>query len=108
MTDQQVDPQTYQAQVKMAIENSIKLPKDSTAEIVSDGLLGSKYVALVPGGENDMLQNNEEIKYTQSSVSIEQLIGKFMFSGDSKKQQGENQENKESSVGKANTPSLGM
>jgi len=85
VADQQIDPKTYQAIVTVSVDNSIKIPADSTAEIVGDGLLGSKYVAIVPGADDNMLAGNGEIKFTQSSVSLEQLIGKLMFSGDSKK-----------------------
>lgn len=81
VTRQSLDPKTYQARVEMSIQNPIKLPKDSSAQIVSDGLLGSKYVAIIPGGDNNMLAANEEIKFTQSSVNLETLIGKMMFNG---------------------------
>ncbi len=99
--DQKVDPKTYQAVIKLSVADEVKLPKDSAAEIISDGLLGGKYIALVPGGDEQTFSNNDEIQYTQSSVSIEQLIGKFMFSGDdkNKKQQNGDPENK-------NVPSL--
>lgn len=86
VADQQIDPKTYQAIVTVSVDNAVKIPTDSTAEIVGDGLLGSKYLAIVPGAEDNMLTENGEIKFTQSSVSLEQLIGKLMFSGgDSKK-----------------------
>ncbi|MBV9655109.1 MAG: outer membrane lipid asymmetry maintenance protein MlaD, partial [Acetobacteraceae bacterium] len=55
-------------------------PKDSSAEVTSDGLLGGKYLALSPGGDATMLQPGGLITVTQSSISIEQLLGKFIFS----------------------------
>ncbi len=76
-----LDTQTYQAVVGMTIRNNIPLPVDSTAAIVGDGLLGSKFVSLVPGAEEDMLKNGGRVEYTQSSVSLEEMIGKFVFSG---------------------------
>lgn len=86
VSKQEIDPKSYLAVVTMSVEDSIKLPEDSTAEIVGDGLLGSKYVAIVPGGSEAMIPEGGEIKYTQSSVSLEQLIGKFVFgSADEKK-----------------------
>lgn len=81
VTKETLDPQTYLARVDMSIHNTVKLPKDSSAQIVSDGLLGSKYIAIIPGADEGMLAANEEIKYTQSSVNLETLIGKMMFSG---------------------------
>lgn len=78
--DQQLDNQTYLAVVKMSIDETVKIPSDSTAAVISDGLLGSKYVSITPGGSEKYLNNNEEIKFTQSSVNLETLIGKVMFS----------------------------
>ncbi len=76
-----LDTKLYQAQIGMTIRSSIPLPVDSTAAIVGDGLLGSKFVSLAPGAEEDMLKEGGVIEYTQSSVSLEELIGKFVFSG---------------------------
>ena len=89
VTAETIDPQTYQAVVTMTIRNDIKVPDDSSAEIVGDGLLGSKYIAIVPGGSSDMLKAGADVHYTQSSVSIEALIGKMIYGGsDSKKDKG--------------------
>lgn len=73
-------PDTYQAQVRLTIEKDVKLPTDTSASIVGDGLLGNKFVALQPGADDRMLGEGERIEYTQSSVSLEELIGKFVFS----------------------------
>ncbi|MCW3474435.1 outer membrane lipid asymmetry maintenance protein MlaD [Limobrevibacterium gyesilva] len=75
-----VDPKTYQAVVTFSIENALKVPKDSSAEITSDGMLGGKFLALVPGGDEKMLADGGEVAITQSAVSLEQLLGKFIFS----------------------------
>ena len=83
VAEQSLDPQTYLAVVRMTIDPSVRLPADSSAEIVSDGLLGGKYMALVPGGAEETIPEGGEIRYTQSPVSLEQLIGKFMFSSES-------------------------
>lgn len=77
----ELDTKLYQAQVGMTIRSAIPLPIDSTAAIVGDGLLGSKFISLAPGAEEDMLKEGGIIEYTQSSVSLEELIGKFVFSG---------------------------
>lgn len=73
-----IDPKTYLAVVKLNIDDKVKLPEDSSAEILGDGLLGAKYLAIIPGGSETMLKNGDEITLTQSSISIESLIGKFM------------------------------
>lgn len=78
---QHLDPKTYMAILEFSINQSVQLPKDTSAAIVGDGLLGGKYVALQPGGDDAMLKSGDEIKYTQDSVNIEQLIGKFAFGG---------------------------
>lgn len=76
---QSLDPKTYQAVLKINIMTDVKLPSDTSAEIIGNGLLGEKYVALVPGSETDVLNDNSTIEFTQSSINIEGLIGKFMF-----------------------------
>ena len=75
-----IDPKTYLADVSFSVQDNIHLPKDSSAEITSDGLLGGKYLSLSPGGDNAMLAAGQTITITQSSVSLEELLGKFIFS----------------------------
>ncbi len=84
-----LDPKTYLATVQMSIEPSVKLPEDTVAEIISSGLLGDKYMSLVPGGSDKMIPPGGKITYTQSSVSIENLIGQMMFSAPGAKKPGE-------------------
>lgn len=81
-----LDPDTYLAVVRLTLAPHVKLPKDSAAEIISDGLLGGKVLALVPGGDEDVIPGGGEIMHTQASVSLESLIGKFMFSAQEKKE----------------------
>lgn len=76
-----LDPQSYQAVARMRINDSIKLPKDSSASVQSAGLLGDKFVAIEPGGDENNLKDGDTIRFTQSSVSLEEMIGKFVFSG---------------------------
>lgn len=78
--DMRVDPQTFLARVTFRLDAGIRLPRDSSAEITSDGLLGGRYVALVPGGDERMLADGAEITNTQSAVSLEALLGRFIFS----------------------------
>jgi len=74
-----IDPKTYQAVVTFTVLSTLKLPTDSSAEITSDGLLGGKFLSIVPGGDEKMLADGGEVKITQSAVSFEQLLGKFIF-----------------------------
>jgi phospholipid/cholesterol/gamma-HCH transport system substrate-binding protein len=80
-----LDPKTFLADVHISVDRSIKLPDDTVAEIVSSGLLGDKYLSLVPGGSEKDIAPGGRIKYTQSSVSLEHLIGQMMFSPSSDK-----------------------
>jgi phospholipid/cholesterol/gamma-HCH transport system substrate-binding protein len=74
-----IDPKTFLARVDMTIDSSIILPDDTSAQIVSESLMGGKYIALVPGGSDASLAPNDQLTYTQSSISIEGLIGKYLF-----------------------------
>lgn len=76
----EVDTQSYQAKVAFTVAGDVKLPKDSSAAVTSDGLLGGKYLSLDPGGDTKMLEPGGNVTITQSSVSLEQLLGKFIFS----------------------------
>lgn len=76
-----LDPKTYEAVATMQISNDTKLPKDSSAAIASSGLMGEKFIQITPGGEDAMLADGGKISFTQSSVNLEEMIGKFMFSG---------------------------
>ena len=84
VSNQYLDPKTYMAILELSIKDSVALPKDTSASIVGDGLLGGKYLSLQPGGDENMLKDNGELKYTQDAVNIEQLIGNFAFGGISK------------------------
>ncbi len=69
------------AEYDEAILKDTKLPVDSSASIVSSGLLGEKYIQLVPGSEDKMFASGGKVQFTQSAVNLEEMIGKFMFSG---------------------------
>lgn len=76
-----LDPKTFQAVAKMRISNEFKLPKDSSAAVQSTGLIGEKFLAVEPGGDEENMKDGDKIAFTQPSVSIEEMIGKFVFSG---------------------------
>jgi phospholipid/cholesterol/gamma-HCH transport system substrate-binding protein len=77
---QRIDPQTFQAVVDFTVADNVKLPTDTSAEITTDGLLGGKYLALVPGGAEQTIPPGGTVTITQSAISLEQLLGKFIFS----------------------------
>lgn len=80
VTSQVLDPQTYQAVIGLSIKDDIALPEDTAAKIAAESLLGGSYLDLEPGGAEDMLENGDEIEFTQSSVSLMDLIGQAIFS----------------------------
>ena len=79
----EIDPKTYLAEVTLSVRDDLRLPKDSSAEITSESLLGGKFLNLTPGGDDTKLAPGGTIAITQSSVSLEQLLGKFIFSATS-------------------------
>jgi phospholipid/cholesterol/gamma-HCH transport system substrate-binding protein len=66
------------ARVRLEVDSTLELPTDSSAGIRTQGLLGDQFIALEPGGEEDLLANGDEIAFTESALSIERLIGKFV------------------------------
>ncbi len=76
----QLDPQTFRASVILQINNNYKeLPVDTSASILTQGLLGSNYISLSPGFDQKMLQPGEYIETTHSALILENLIGQLMF-----------------------------
>lgn len=77
----ELDPKSFNAVAVMRVKNDVALPKDTSASVQSAGLLGDKFIGLQPGGDERNLSDGDTIHFTESSVSIEELIGKFVFSG---------------------------
>jgi phospholipid/cholesterol/gamma-HCH transport system substrate-binding protein len=86
---EQLDPKTYLATIRMRIDPAVELPEDTVAQVTSSGLLGDKYLSLAPGGSDKMLPPGGKIQYTQSSVSLANLIGQMIFSAPGAKPAGE-------------------
>jgi phospholipid/cholesterol/gamma-HCH transport system substrate-binding protein len=87
---QTLDPKDYVAVVKMSIEPSIKLPVDSVATIASSGLLGDKYLSIVPGADDKYIKPGGVIEHTTPPMSLESLIGQFIYGqGGQQKQNGQ-------------------
>lgn len=78
----ELDTELFSARVTMAIDEAFnELPIDTSAAILTSGLLGAQFVGLDPGGDFEYLQDGDEIELTQSTIQLENLIGRFMFSG---------------------------
>jgi len=85
---QTLDPKTYLAVVHMTIDPSVKLPTDTVAQIASSGLLGDKYLSLVPGGAEETIPPGGRIQFTQPAISLESLIGQYIFSNQAPQKSG--------------------
>lgn len=81
VTGMRLNHDTYQAEVVMNIDNGVKLPRDTAAVIASAGLLDGKFMTLQPGSDDeDFIGAGERIDYTQSTPSLETLLGQVIFS----------------------------
>ncbi|WMW80276.1 outer membrane lipid asymmetry maintenance protein MlaD [Undibacterium cyanobacteriorum] len=74
------DDKTFQATVVLKLEKRYNFPKDTSAKILTAGLLGEQYIGLEAGGDVENLANGDRIKMTQSAVVLENLISQFLFS----------------------------
>ncbi len=75
----ELDTLTFQAEVRMSIDDSIELPIDTAAIIASESLLGGKFMRLEPGGDDQLIGPGGAIEYTQAPVNLEELLGRFIF-----------------------------
>ena len=74
-----LDPMSYNAVLTLALESNVKLPDDSSARITSDGLLGTQYLSIEPGGSQMPIAPGGEIENTQGSIDLMGLLGKAVF-----------------------------
>lgn len=74
------DPETFQARVTMEMDAKYPFPTDSSAKILTSGLLGEQYVGIEPGADESNLENGSTIRRTQSAVVLESLISQFLYS----------------------------
>ena len=79
VTSVTLDTQTYLGLVTMEINEGFVFPKDSSAKILTAGLLGDQYIGIVPGGDERNLAAGDVITQTQSAMVLENLIGQFLF-----------------------------
>jgi len=81
VSDIRIDRENYRAKVEMSIEKQFdNIPKDTSAAVMTQGLLGAQYVGLEPGGDSTFLKNGDRILITQSAVVLEQMLGQLLFS----------------------------
>jgi phospholipid/cholesterol/gamma-HCH transport system substrate-binding protein len=84
VVSQKLDDQDFTAKVVMSLSPELKLPVDSIASIVSDGLIGNKFIKIDPGHEEEYLKDGDVLKNTKDFKTIEDLVGEviFMVTGD--------------------------
>ncbi|WP_189459836.1 outer membrane lipid asymmetry maintenance protein MlaD [Jeongeupia chitinilytica] len=75
-----LDPQRYVASVTMKLDDRYRFSRDTSAEILTSGLLGEQYIGLEPGADDKMLKDGDRITITSSAIVLEQLISRFLFS----------------------------
>ena len=74
-----LDPKTYQGVVQIDMQRSVQFPRDTSARILTSGLLGDQYIGLEPGADDKLLAAGDTITQTQSAVVLESLISQFLF-----------------------------
>lgn len=82
VTDMRLDPATFRAETSFTLQNDVALPDDTAIVVSSEGLLGGSFLELLPGGSPFNLEPGAEITDTQSSVSIIQLLLRFVSGGE--------------------------
>ena len=79
VSDISFDSQAYEALVTLRIDKRYAFPKDTSAAILTSGLLGEQYIGIAAGGDSVKLKDKDRIKITQSAVVLENLIGQFLY-----------------------------
>lgn len=74
------DSKKFDAEVTLTMDGQFKFPTDTTAAILTSGILGENYVGLEAGGEEQFLKNGDVVKLTQSAVVLEKIISQFLYS----------------------------
>ena len=79
VTSIRLDPKTFQGLVMMEVERDLQFPRDTSAKILTNGLLGDQYIGLEAGGDDKNLSAGDTVTQTQSAVVLENLISQFLF-----------------------------
>ena len=80
VADIRFDNESYEALVAINVDAAYQFPRDTTAKILTSGILGEQYVGLEAGGDGVMLKSGDRLRLTQSAVVLENLISQFLFS----------------------------
>lgn len=75
----ELDPGEYEAVVHLNIDKTIELTDDSIASIRTSGIIGDKFIKLTPGGSDIILEAGDVIDETESAISLEELVSKYIF-----------------------------
>lgn len=89
VVDAQLDD-NFKAVLTLEIKDSVKLPDDSSASIVSSGIMGTKYIEIEPGGSEDMIPVGGEFTYTQDAMVVEELLDRIVGIGKANRKQKKN------------------
>jgi phospholipid/cholesterol/gamma-HCH transport system substrate-binding protein len=81
ISDLKLNSETYRAESILSVRNDVRIPDDSALTVASEGLLGGSFIEVIPGASFDYLEAGDEIIDTQGSVSLIQLLLKFVSSG---------------------------
>lgn len=76
----ELKPGSFLASVELELDPSVQLPRDTASRISSESLLGGTFLALDPGGDEEMLKSGDRIQYNQDAQNLERLLGQFIFS----------------------------
>lgn len=77
-----LDPDEYQAVVQMEINEGVSLQEDSIASVRTSGIIGDKFIKISPGGMDELIADGGEIEETESAISLEELVSKYIFEKD--------------------------
>jgi len=74
------DPDSFEAIVQLRINEGIPIQEDAIAAIRTQGIIGEKYIKIIPGGFDELLEDGSELYETESSISLEELVSRYIFS----------------------------
>ena len=78
----ELDPETYESRVHLELDPEVRLQEDAIASIRTEGIIGDKFIKITPGGSDAILAPGDVMFETESSISLEELISKYIFESD--------------------------
>ncbi len=82
VTTIEFDPDSFEAIVHLRINEGVPVQEDAIAAVRTQGIIGEKYINIIPGGFEELLTEGMEIYETESAISIEDLVSRYIFSSD--------------------------